>query len=116
MKNEDQAGDHIVEQAGMHGLVARSALSAEERAQVEGLAALCNKEEGIELPVNLEPSNTSEQANQFLHFESGTLVGFASLEGVNTPEATGMVHPEHRRKGIGRELLHALKEECRLRG
>jgi ribosomal protein S18 acetylase RimI-like enzyme len=43
-------------------------------------------------------------------------VGFAWLPDDPAPEACLMVHPDHRRRGIGRALLAALRSEGRRRG
>jgi ribosomal protein S18 acetylase RimI-like enzyme len=89
-------------------------LTADQRADVERLAELCNRLEGLDLTLNLEPADPgSGRANQFLYYADGTLAGFASLEGTQDPELCVMVHPAHRRKGIGRALLEAAKDECR---
>jgi ribosomal protein S18 acetylase RimI-like enzyme len=97
------------------GVVTTRELSTGEVAEVDALAALCNAHDGLDLPLNLEPS--PDEANQFLYAAQGTLVGFLSLEGdPAAPEACGMVHPAHRRRGIGRLLLAAARDECRRRG
>ena len=57
-----------------------------------------------------------QAVNQVLYYRDGELIGFVSLEGGQPIEVCGMVHPAHRRKGIGRALLAATQEECRRRG
>jgi len=56
--------------------------------------------------------------NDFLFYEDGILAGYLVLDdhGTKAKELTGMVHPEHRRKGIFTALLAAAKEECKGRG
>jgi ribosomal protein S18 acetylase RimI-like enzyme len=103
--------------AQMQGVVRCGQFAEEQVREVEQLAGVCNRFEGLDLPLNLAPvePGTSAQAAQFLYYEGGSLVGFASLYGITDPELCGMVHPDHRRKGIGRALLAAAREECRLR-
>ena len=96
----------------------RRGLSAGERVEVEQLAVLCNRYEDLDLPFSYEPTSytTDDETGLFLYYVDGTLAGFASLEGGRPPEAAGMVHPAHRRRGIGRALLAAVREECGRRG
>lgn len=99
------------------GLVARATLSAEEAAAAEALRQVCNALEGLDL--KLEPEllrESGDGANSaFLYYEAGTLVGACTLDGGREVELCGMVHPEHRRKGIGKALLEAALDECRRR-
>ena len=89
------------------GVVPRQGLADADRAEVEKLAALCNQREGLDLPLNLEGPLPlqGDATDQFLYYGDGDLIGFVSLEGGQPIEVCGMVHPEHRHKGIGRALL-----------
>ncbi len=61
---------------------------------------------------------SGDKTHDFLYYEDGILVGYLSVEswGTKEREATGMVHPAYRRKGIFNALLAATKEECRQQG
>src|SRR5438093_5078968 len=89
------------------GIVRRRGLTAAEIVEAERLTDLCNRLEGLELAVNMaaEGAFPGEEIEQFLHYEDGVLTGFWSVDPGREPEACGMVHPEHRRRGIGRALL-----------
>lgn len=80
------------------------------------LVAVCNQHEGLDLAVNLDRSAVGEPANQFVCHEDHTLVGIATLEPQQEIEACVAVHPGHRRRGIGRRLLDAIKTQARERG
>ena len=43
-------------------------------------------------------------------------MGYCSLDGELEVELCGMVHPDHRRRGIGRALLAKARSECVRRG
>ncbi|MGQ0568020.1 MAG: GNAT family N-acetyltransferase [Armatimonadota bacterium] len=77
--------------------------------EVQTLTTLCNAYEGLDIPTSLEPP-------PLLHRQDGVLIGFASLQGGGEIEACIIVHPEHRRKGVGRALLAATMAECRKQG
>jgi len=100
------------------GLVRQQALTAQDRAGVEQLAALCRQYEGLDLGWILEPvgPEPGPGTNQLLYYDEGAMVGFMSLPPRPDIEICGIVHPEHRRKGIGRTLLTAAQEEYRQRG
>ena len=60
-----------------------------------------------------EPARKGHECSYFLRYRSGALIGFASAPPGRPVEVLGMVHPAHRREGVGRELLAAVAEECR---
>src|SRR5689334_22635242 len=96
------------------GLIAASTLSAEDLKQVRALRDVCNAYEGLTLKLNLSPGDPDLPATRFLYFDRGRLVGYAALDaGSFEAELCGMVHPRHRRRGIGRELLEAARAACR---
>jgi GNAT superfamily N-acetyltransferase len=100
------------------GVVRRQGLTGSEPERVRDLLALCNRHEGLDLAVNLAsagefPGVTIEQ---FLYYQAGVPVGFWSIDPANEPETCGMVHPAHRRRGIGRALLEAARAACREKG
>jgi ribosomal protein S18 acetylase RimI-like enzyme len=54
-----------------------------------------------------------------LWYESGQLVGFAGMNSYGNPsevEATILVHPDFRRRGMGRIMARAVVRECQKRG
>jgi ribosomal protein S18 acetylase RimI-like enzyme len=101
-------------------IVASSGLSEAERASVSALAALCNAEASLDLKLSLDfPAGGADQdANAFRAYHDGDLVGYCGLDGggERTAEVCGMVHPAHRRHGIGRALLDAVAAEAERRG
>ncbi|HKP54781.1 MAG TPA: GNAT family N-acetyltransferase [Chloroflexia bacterium] len=96
-----------------HGLLGRQELSEEEAGDARLLADICNAYEGLDLKLGLGVApGGGQETNRFLYYEGGALVGFCSLD---YKELCGMVHPEHRRRGIGRALLAAAIDEYRRR-
>jgi ribosomal protein S18 acetylase RimI-like enzyme len=87
-------------------VVARAALSPEEMSEAQALATLCNQSEGLDLKLTY-PSGQSAAPDAFLCYADGRLVGYCGLDG---EEVCGMVHPAHRRQGIGARLLAAAQE------
>lgn len=76
----------------------------------------CNRFEALELPIS--PTDFDSPAGFDTAFTvrlDGNLVGFAAMPDDPTPEASLMVHPDHRRRGIGRALIDALRAECACR-
>jgi ribosomal protein S18 acetylase RimI-like enzyme len=59
-----------------------------------------------------------DEVRDLLWWDDSQLVGFAGLYafGSTTPEVTGMVHPSHRRHGIGARLFDEMTELCGARG
>lgn len=96
----------------IHGLI--RGLTAAARTDIQQLTGICNNFEGLDLPIYLD-SATSD-ADFFSFYEHGQLIGFAYIPGESEPEVCGMVHPDHRRRGIGRRLLDAIRTEYRRRG
>jgi ribosomal protein S18 acetylase RimI-like enzyme len=95
------------------GLVATSALSDAELRDVRRLAVLCNAHEGLSLKLNLAPAAPGASPTKFLYYADGVLVGYAALFPASIEaELCGMVHPQYRRRGIGRELLEAAVAAC----
>ena len=99
------------------GLVRRNRLSVGELAEIEALAAICRRHEGLELQLNLEVlrARPGRETNDFLYYAGGALVGYLEMYGAEV-EVVGMVDPDHRRRGVFTALLAAAREECRRRG
>jgi len=92
-------------------------LSTEQERQVQALRETCRSHEPVELPLFPNPlPPDSPLKTMFLAYAGEELVGFASLPVHDTPELVGAIHPDYRRRGIGRQLLAAAREEARRRG
>ncbi len=98
------------------GLARQAALTSTQAAEVHALAALCDAHDRsvLKLAVEVSESPPAGPAQAFLRYEGGALVGFAALDygGGHEAELCGMVHPTHRRRGIGRALLAAARAAC----
>lgn len=92
-------------------------LMAEKLAEIAALAAVCNAQEGLDLKLNEEilRRRPSDEVNDWLFYAAEILVGFLGLYHLDKPEIALMVHPDHRRQGIGRTLLSAALDSCRRR-
>ncbi len=81
------------------------------------LLATCNEYEGLDLPISVTSTAGSGNAvTHVLRYHHGDLVGLAWLPDDPEPEACLTVHPAHRRRGIGRMLVAAVRSEGRRRG
>ncbi|MFL5624928.1 MAG: GNAT family N-acetyltransferase [Ktedonobacteraceae bacterium] len=102
------------------GLIKKQTLTDAEVAEVEQLAHVCNTYENLGMRIGWiklrSPHNSI--TNDFLYYEDGALVGYLVVDnrGTKKKELTGMVHPDHRRKGIFTTLFTAAREECSQRG
>lgn len=98
-------------------ITGRRQLDEQELRDVEALRAECEAHEGLILKLVL-PTEPSDQDKAFLAHQGERLTGYCSLDsgGGGEVELCGMVHPEQRRRGIGRALLAAAIAECRRRG
>ena len=100
-------------------LTKKQTLTEADITAIEQLTAICNNYEGLHMRLSLDAlrKRPGNETNDFLFYEDGILVGYLSVEswGTKEMEATGMVHPAYRRKGIFSALLTALKEECQQR-
>ena len=99
------------------GVIGVPFLTPEQTTEVNALVRLCRGYDGIEGILNEEsPSPTAEsETNQFLYYQDGILAGILTLPLGRHIEMLGMVHPDFRRRGIGRALLEAGKAEGRRR-
>jgi ribosomal protein S18 acetylase RimI-like enzyme len=103
-----------MDRATRHDLV--TGLREEDRADAARLLDLCNREEGLDLPIAVDPTLPAGAfTTQFLAYDLGTLIGFGWLPADPDPETCLMVHPDHRCRGVGRALLAAVRAECRRR-
>jgi ribosomal protein S18 acetylase RimI-like enzyme len=102
------------------GMFKKKIWAGDELAQARQLLDICNTYEGLYLKLDVEMlrSRLGKETNDFLYYEDGKLVGLLAMDefGDEERELTGMVHPEHRRKGIFSALFAAAKEEAKSRG
>jgi len=104
-------------QAPRDGVSARCGLTEGELVDVGRLTDICNRHDGLDLAFNLETAVPGGGPDQFLYYRGGALAGFLSMyHGSDGPEVCVAVHPEHRRRGIGRALVDVAKDACRARG
>lgn len=104
-----------MEHAGERHLAA--GLSVEEIRDVRRLLEICNRHESLELPISSHDLRAeTDIVTGVLYGERGALIGFASIPDDPVPEACLMVHPDHRRRGIGSRLVTEIRSECRRRG
>jgi ribosomal protein S18 acetylase RimI-like enzyme len=82
------------------------------------LQDLCNRHDGLDLQLTLTEAGTpgADAAVQFLLYQAEELLGFFAFELGREPEGHGMVHPDHRRHGLGRRLLDEARAVCREKG
>lgn len=104
----------------MQDIAKKTSLTPSEISAIEQLIVICNTHD--KLHMRIEPTMLRERpgnmANDFLYYEDGQLVGYLSADswGRKDKEITGMVHPDYRRRGIGRALFEAAKEEYQRNG
>jgi ribosomal protein S18 acetylase RimI-like enzyme len=103
--SHDQSSEQQYEVVGVHQL------SEEQATQARALRDLCNRADGLDLKLGVTAEFVTQAAEPyaFLCALDGVLVGYCSLLGGDDPELElcGMVHPDYRRRGIGRALLGA---------
>lgn len=97
------------------GVVKKQALTEADQAAIQQLADICNRYEDLHMRfTDMSAWSSSPHPHHFLYYEHGTPVGYLYMYDFDPiePEASGLVHPDHRRKGIFRALLNAAKEEA----
>ncbi len=103
------------------GIFAKETLTEDEIATIQQLVTIVETYEGLHmrlLVVDMLKQRSGNDTFDFLYYEQGQLVGYLGIDNYGTREknVVGMVHPEHRCKGIARLLLQAAKEEGRHSG
>lgn len=111
-----ERGIFLIDDRGTYRPIGTRALSADEQAAIEQLLAICNQHEGIVLPLEFDDEGPSAHVPHWLVFHEQTLIGYAGLRVWSAVEFSGMVHPAHRRKGVGRALLAAVLAESNRAG
>jgi mycothiol synthase len=97
-------------------LTVEAELTESRREQVERLLAAARTKDGFDAlneAANLRLRHPDPATRHLCAVESGQVVGYAQLNpepGVGTGFC--VVHPEHRRRGIGVRLVHALAEQA----
>ena len=103
-----------------HGLVAKQRLTEAEIAEIKHLTTLCNNYENLHMRLNADMirNRSGQETDDFLYYDVGAIVGYLSVDsnGTDEKEFILMVHPDYRRKGIGRTLLNAAQAEGKRRG
>jgi ribosomal protein S18 acetylase RimI-like enzyme len=102
------------------GVFPKHALTHTELKAIDDLAEICERHDGLDLRLgsNIAQSLGDDSSNGLAYYRDDLLVGFLSLEGLGSSEAeaSGMVHPQHRRQGVFRALVAAAEVECRRSG
>lgn len=83
-------------------------LNTKELDDIKKLQLICEQEEKIQLKLNWEmlKSRNEKEKTDFLYYEDDQLIGFLGVYGFgNKVEVCGMIHPNHRRKGIFSKLF-----------
>ena len=98
-------------------------LSTQQVSQVRALAGSCEARDGYSMKARLDfgmlETRPEGSVSDVLWYESGQLVGFAGMNSYGNPsevEATILVHPDFRRRGMGRIMARAVVRECQKRG
>jgi ribosomal protein S18 acetylase RimI-like enzyme len=105
------------------GIMVPALLSTQQVSQVRALAGVCEARDGYSMEARLDYGTLETQcevpSSDVLWYENGQLVGFAGMYGYGDPskvEATILVHPDFRRRGIGRHMARVVVRECQKRG
>jgi ribosomal protein S18 acetylase RimI-like enzyme len=102
------------------GVFPKQALTNTELKAINDLAELCERHDGLDLRLgsSVAQSPADDGSNGLAYYKDELLVGFLSLDGLGSDEveASGMVHPGHRRQGVFRALEAAAEAECRRSG
>lgn len=87
--------------------------------QIQQLESVCNQFEALTMKLNWMTlrDRPKDQGNDFLAYAAGQLVGHLALYGFNQREAeiSAMVHPNHRRQGIFKQLVALANTELKTR-
>jgi ribosomal protein S18 acetylase RimI-like enzyme len=103
-----------------YGLVAKQRLTEAEITEIKHLTTLCNNYENLHTRPSFDMirNRSGQQTDDFLYYDVGAIVGYLFVDsyGFDEKELILMVHPDYRRKGIGRTLLNAAQIEGKRRG
>lgn len=105
------------------GMMIPDRLSMEQVNQVRALATVCEVGDGYSMEARLDlgtlETRPEGSVSDVLWHDSGRLVGFAGMNSYGDPsevEASILVHPEFRRRGMGRVMARAVMRESQKRG
>ena len=105
------------------GIMVPTWLSTQQVSQVRALAGVCEARDGYSMEARLDfgtlETRCEGSSSDVLWYEKGQLVGFAGMYGYGDPskvEASIVVHPDFRRRGIGCHMVRAAVRECQRRG
>jgi ribosomal protein S18 acetylase RimI-like enzyme len=102
-------------EARQHTLVKKRTLTTKELVDIQQLAEICNRHDGLHMRLdwNLLTTRSGAEVSDFLYYQNDELVGYLMTYGFGNDEREliGMVHPTQRRQGIARTLLQAAQEE-----
>jgi ribosomal protein S18 acetylase RimI-like enzyme len=110
-----------MQNSGEEQIQIRCALSDDEQRAMIGVIEAANQAEDLDLPTDFgasyEPEETGDGLpRQYGAFDRDQLAGIASIQPGDKPEVLIVVHPTYRRRGIGRALLAAVRDDYRRHG
>jgi ribosomal protein S18 acetylase RimI-like enzyme len=79
------------------------------------LQRICERD-GLDLKLTLERTAAGEQPLDFLAVAGRRLIGYCGVEDTADAEVCGMVHPDHRGRGVGTALLDRALRAARRAG
>lgn len=101
------------------GLIVPDSLSKQQVSQVRTLASVCEARDGYGMEARLDLGTLATRpqgsVSDVLWYESGQLVGFVGMNSYGDPsevEAIIVVHPDVRRRGMGRRMARVVVREC----
>jgi ribosomal protein S18 acetylase RimI-like enzyme len=101
-------------------VLSRASLGADEAAAVRQLVSICDDVDGLRLKISIyaAAADLSEEPSMYLVYDGVRLAGCCSVDydGDRDAEICGAALPEYRRRGIGRALFTAAREDLRRRG
>jgi ribosomal protein S18 acetylase RimI-like enzyme len=99
-----------------NGIKPAKQLTRGEIDALKKLTALCDREDNIRLKMNwsMVEERNGKDTSDFLYLEHGEIIACLGIYSFRASEVeiSGMVHPDHRRKGIFTKLVHAAIDEC----
>jgi mycothiol synthase len=84
---------------------AQPGLSNAQYEQVERLQSECEAAGGLDLKLELTRTEASAADDTLMAYAGEQLVGYCGVDAGTDAEVCGMIHPDHRRRGIGTALL-----------